>query len=347
MNYLKRLLLFFVLLILVGGAVYLFKQPSYTISTDGTLYVVNKGSKSITIFDLSEGKQLKELSLEEEPHEATVVTNPTRLVVTNYGSPEDAGKSITVIDAADNSIEKTIGLGESLRPHGIITMPGENLVGVVTDIGNQLSVVNINTGVLEKQISTQQDFSHLLVHHPVKPLVYVTNINSGTVSVINLALDSVVAIIPTSKRAEGIDITPDGAEIWVSNIEENSISVITTKTNEITARLDTGLQPLRLKFSKDGEQALVSNASDGTVSVYDTKSKKEIATITMPGKKNILDKLMYGTPRPVGILLHPNGKYAFVSNYAAGRVEVLDMNTFTLVSSIKVGEMPDDLVFIE
>ena len=347
MKYIKQILFTFVLLFLVVGVMYFIKQPSYTISTDGTLYVVSKGSKSITIFDLSEGKQLKELSLEEEPHEATVVTNPTRLAVTNYGSPENAGKSITVIDAADNSIEKTIGLGESLRPHGIITMPGENSVGVVTDIGNQLSVVDINTGVLEKQISTQQDFSHLLVHHPKKPLVYVTNINSGSVSAINVELDSVVNIIPSSARAEGIDITADGKELWVTNIDENTISVIDTENYKITDRLDTGKQPLRLKFSTDGKHALVSNASDGTVSVYDTKSKKEIATIRIPGKKNILDKLIYGTPRPVGILLHPNGKYAFVSNYAAGRVEVLDMNTFTLVSSIKVGEMPDGLVFIE
>lgn len=334
------------ILALLLGSFYLIKQPSYSIQTDGVLYVVNKGSKSITIFDLFEGTEVKELQLEIEPHEATVVSNPNRIVVTNYGSPDSAAKSITVIDAETNTVEKTISLGDSERPHGIITMPQENTVGVVTDVGNHLSVVNIATNMVEKQIGTEQDFSHLLVHHPVKPLVYVSNINSGSVSVINVHLNEVIMVIPCSDRAEGIAITPDGSELWVTNIDDNFISIIDTETYETTSRLDTGNQPLRIKFSMDGRQCLVSNAADGTISIYDTETKKHIANVQIPGKKNIFEKVLYSIPRPVGILMHPNGKYAFVSNYSAGRVEVLDMNSFTLVSSIKVGEMPDGLALI-
>lgn len=347
MKKLKLVIILFSLLLMARGVVYVIKQPTYSIQTEGTLYVVNKGSKSITIFDLFEGTVVKELQLAIEPHEATLVSNPNRIVVTNYGSPDDAAKSITVINGDTNTKEKTIPLGESERPHGIITMPQENTVAVVTDVGNHLSVVNIATGRVEKQISTQQDFSHLLVHHPTKPLVYVSNINSGSVSVINVETDEVVLVIPCSDRAEGIDISPDGAELWVTNIDDNSISVIDTETYETTSQLETGNQPLRLQFSIDGKQCLVSNASDGTISVYDTKTKKLISNVQIPGKKNLIEKVIYGTPRPVGMLMHPNGKYAFVSNYAAGRVEVLDMKTFTLVSSIQVGSMPDGLAFIQ
>lgn len=336
----------FGLIFLSGVAFYYIKQPSYTIKTDGILYVVNKASSSITIFDLFEGKQIKELFVEIEPHEATTLTNPKRVIVTNYGTPDIEGKSITVINAKTNTIEKTIALGESFMPHGIIALPQPNKVGVVTDIGNDLSVVNVATGVVEKQIATQQDFSHLLVHHPFKPLIYVTNINSGSVSVIDVEQDKVIKIIPCSKRAEGIDITPDGSELWVTNIKENFISVINTETYKTTARIDTGKEPLRLKFSNDGKQCLVSNAGDGTVSVYNAKTKKQISSIRIPGKKNIIEKVLYRTPRPVGILMHPNGLYAFVSNLTAGRVEVIDMRNFTLVSSIKVGNMPDGLTMI-
>ena len=347
MKKLNLVIIFFGLILLVLGTVYFAKQPTYSIQTEGTLYVVNKGSKSITIFNLFEGTEIKELHLEIEPHEATLVSNPNRIVVTNYGSPDDAAKSITVINTDTNTKEKTIALGESERPHGIITMPQENTVGVVTDVGNHLSVVNIATDRVEKQIGTQQDFSHLLVHHPTKPLVYVSNINSGSVSVINVEMNEVVLVIQCSDRAEGIDITPDGSELWVTNIDDHSISVIDTETYETTNRLDTGNQPLRLQFSMDGKQCLVSNASDGTISIYDTETKKQIANVHIPGKKNLFEKVIYHTPRPVGILMHPNGKYAFVSNYSAGRVEVLDMSTFTLVSSINVGSMPDGLAFIK
>jgi len=346
MKKLKLLFLLIGLLISVAIAIYFINQPSYTIKTEGTLYVVNKGSKSMTIFDLFQGKQIKELPLNIEPHEATLVTNPNKIIVTNYGSTEVAGKSITVIDATTNTITKKIELGESLRPHGIITLPEPNKVAVVTDIGNHLSIVNIETGIVENQIATEQDFSHLLVHHPIKPIIYVTNINSGSVSVIDRELGKVIRIIPCSARAEGIDISPDGSEIWVTNIEDNFITVINTETYETTNKIDSGKQPLRLKFSKDGKHCLVSNAADGTITVYNTQTKKQITNILIPGRKNIIEKLIYRTPRPVGILMHPNGKYAFVSNYSAGRVEVIDMHYFKIVSSIKVGTMPDGLAFL-
>jgi len=186
----------------------------------------------------------------------------------------------------------------------------------------------------------------LLVQHPHKPLIYVTNINSGSVSVIDTELNEVIKIIPCSKSVEGIDITPDGSKIWVTNIKENFISVINTETYKITDHIQTGREPLRLKFSNDGKFCLVSNSSDGTVSVYDTKTKKQIKTIRIPGKKNIFEKIIYKTPRPVGILMHTNGLYAFVSNLTAGRVEVIDMRDFNIVSSISAGKMPDGLTLI-
>lgn len=328
------------------GVVYYMEQPTYSIKTEGVLYIVNKLSKSITIFDLSKGEKIKELSFEIEPHEVTVLSNPNRVVVTNHGSPEVGEKSVTVIDASTNTIKETIALGESLRPHGIITLPQPNKVGVVTDTGNHLSVVNVETGVVEKQIATQQKMSHLLVHHPNKPLVYVANINSGSVSVIDLELNKVVKIISCSKRTEGIDITPDGSEIWVTNIKEDFISVIDTETYKITDRIDTGKEPLRLKFSIDGKYCLVSNSSEGTISVYSSKIKKQISKITIPGGKNIVEKFIYRTPRPIGILMHPNGQYAFVSNFTAARVEVIDMHSFEMVSSINSGKMPDGLALV-
>jgi len=335
-----------ILVCIIFGVFYMVKQPAYTLKTSGTLYVVNKASQSITIFDLFEGRQIKELALPEEPHEATTLTNPGRVVVTNYGSAAAKGKSITVINAATNTIENTIALDESQMPHGIIALPESNEVAVVTDIGNDLSIVNIDTGKLESQIPTQQDFSHLLVKHPGKPLIYVSNINSGSVSVIDIQLNKVLAIILCSNKAEGIAITPDGTELWVTNIQENFISVINTENYEVTNQIETGKEPLRLKFSNDGTHCLVSNSSDGTVSVFNTKTKELIKNIIIPGKKNFLDKLLYRTPRPVGILMHPNGLYAFVSNITAGRVEVIDLRNFNIVSSIKVGEMPDGLTLI-
>ena len=143
----------FLLLTLVISII-LARRPSYTIQTNGKLYIVNKLSSSITVFDLFKGKELVEFPLEIEPHEATTLPGQNKIVVTNYGRPNVDGKSITVINTTTNEIIKTIDLEGSLKPHGIISFPKSNKIGVVTDIGNDLLVVDVELGVVEKKIPT-------------------------------------------------------------------------------------------------------------------------------------------------------------------------------------------------
>jgi len=333
--------------LLSGITILVVRRPSYTIQTSGKLYIVNKLSKSITVFDLFQGNTIKEFMMDIEPHEATTLTNQNKVIVTNYGAPNVVGKSISVINTKTNKIEKTIALEESLRPHGIISFPESNQVGVVTDVGNDLLVVNVEKGIVEKKIPTQQIVSHLLVLHPNKPLAFVTNINSGSVSVIDLEINQVIKIIPCGLGTEGIDITPDGSEIWVTNNKDETISIVNTNSYQITDTLTTGKESLRLKFSIDGKYCMVPNSSDGTISVYDQHSKKQIKTIKIPGKTSLLERALYHTPRPVGILMHPNGLYAFVANSNADRIEVIDMKTFTIVSTIGTGRIPDGLAFVD
>jgi len=336
-----------ILLVIFVISIFVIRRPSYTIQTNGKLYIVNKLSKSITVFDLFQGKELIEFPMSVEPHEATTLPSQSKVIVTNYGTPDEIGKSISVINTKSNKVEKRIDLKESLAPHGIVTFPNSNKVGVVTDLGNDLLMVDTETGIIEKKIRTQQVLSHLLVLHPNKPMAYVTNINSSSVSVIDLNLDKVIKIIPCGLGTEGIDITPDGSEIWVTNNKENTISVINTNTNEITNTIRNGKESLRLKFSIDGKHCLATNASDGTISVYNQYSKKQIKTIKIRGKTNLVERALYHTPRPVGLLIHPNGLYAFVANSNADRIEVIDMKTLTIVSTIGTGRVPDGMTFVE
>jgi YVTN family beta-propeller protein len=340
-------LLSFFCLIAVETVIFVARRPSYTIKTNGKLFIVNKLSSTIMVFDLFQGKKLAEIPIEIEPHEPTTLTNQNKVVVTNYGTPSILGKSITVINTKTNKVERTINLEGSIAPHGIVAFPSSNKVGVVTDLGNNLLVVNTETGIVEKNIPTQQIVSHLLVLDPKKPLAYVTNINSGSVSVIDLDLNKVIKIIPCGLKTEGIDITPDGSEIWVTNNKENTISVISTATFQITKTLVTGKESLRLKFTIDGKRCLVTNSSDGTISVYDQQTKKQIKTIQLHGKTSLLERILYHTPRPVGILMHPNGLYAFVANSNANKIEVIDLRTLTVVSNIGTDKIPDGMAFVK
>ena len=187
----------------------------------------------------------------------------------------------------------------------------------------------------------------MLVMHPNKPLAYVTNRSSGTVSVIDYEQRKVIKTIKSGYGAEGIDITPDGEEIWVTNTLENTISVIDTRTNTIDDTLNAGKEAYRIKFTLDGKYCIVTNAQDGTVFIFDRFTKHKIKSIMLPGKSSFIQRVLYHTPRPVGIFMHPNQKYAFIANSTADKVEVLDLQSFEIISNISTGRVPDGIAITD
>jgi YVTN family beta-propeller protein len=336
---------FVVLFVLLRLAVFVVRLPSYTIQTSGKLYIVSKVSRDVQVFDLFTGKEIAEIPIDMLSHEAVTTIDKNSVVLTNYGSTN--GNTIKVVNTKTNELEKSVELHKNIRANGIAAYPEPNKVAVIDYVLNTLFVLNIETDSIEKQIQTKQNKSHLVVIHPQKLIAYVTNINSGSISVIDLNKNKVIKIINCGIGRKGIDITPDGSEIWVSNTKEDSIKIINTDSFEIVDILKTGDEPLKLKFSIDGKYCLVTNALEGTVSVYNQQSKKKIKTIYFHGKTTIAERILYHTPRPVNILIHPNGLYAFISNSNANKVEVIDMKTFKVVSTIGTGDVPDALAFVE
>ncbi len=346
-NLVKKLAIFLLFTgVLFVSILFLLRQPRYTIETDGELYIVNKLSSTITVFDLKQGKEVAKLPMKIRPHELTAVSSLHKIVVSNYGSDDNIGSEVTIIDSDNHSIDKTIELQNSERPQGVITFPSMQTVGVATNLGNDLLVLDVESGSVKRKIPTHQAMSHLLVHHPSLPIVYITNAKSNSLSIIDYNNGEIVKTLSCGQGTEGIAITPDGKEIWLACKLDNTINVLDTQTQEIIHSFSTQEEPLRLSFSIDGKYCLVTNGMAGTVSVFDQKSKECIKIIYLSGKQSVLQRLLYHTPRPVGILVHPNGKYAFVSNSNADKVEVIDMKTFNVVSTIGTDRVPDGLALM-
>jgi YVTN family beta-propeller protein len=322
------------------------RKASYSVQTSGKLYIVNKLANSVSVFDLSKGKEAALIPIEISPYEVTSDSYFSNVIVSNYGTDNQMGHSISIINPTSNTIEKIIDLPGSKQPHGIVQLPNTDKIVLVTNKDNHLLVINLKTGVIEKKIPTLQAMSHLLVLHPSLPIAYVTNVKSASVSVIDLVTDEVVKIISLGNEPRGVDITRDGKELWVTNSKEHYISIIDTETFKTIKTLETGKEPLRLKFTVDGKYALVTNATAGSITVYDSSLKKLIKTIQLRGKKGLLQRTLYHTPRPIGLSMHPNGKYAFVANSNAYKIEVIDLQTLSVVSTIGTEKGPYSLVVI-
>ncbi len=317
----------------------------------GTLVVLNKAEASASLLDCATGRQIKRLPTGTGPHEVAVSPDGATAVVADYGTRQQPGHTLTVIDLARQEVRRTIDLKEHHRPHGIQFLPDGKRVVVTAEQEQFILVVEIDTGTIEHAIPTGQRVSHMLAITPDAKRVFVANIGSGNVSVINLDSAAAIATIPTGRGAEGIDISPDGREVWVGNRDQDTLSVIDTATLKVVATLPCASFPIRVKFMPDGGHVLVSNARSGDVSVFDAAQRKEIRRIGMgetaaDDRAGRLFRDRFGkSPVPVGILIDPGGGLAFIANTNADVVSVINLADWTIVRRLTAGREPDGLAY--
>lgn len=309
---------------------------------DGLLVVLNKSDHNAALVDPETYEVLATLPTGRGPHEAATSPDGATAYVADYGAyavfqasgPRDfaPGNTITVLDLKGRSVKATFDLGTYTQPHGVwASRDGESL-WVTTEGARSVLELDAASGEILRHWKTGQEVSHMVVPTPDEKKLYVANIRSGSVTVINRETD-IVKSIRTGAGAEGIDVTPDGGEVWVTNRGANTISVISTRSDSVLATFESGGRfPIRLKFTPDGAQAWVSNAQSNRVAVFDTKTRQ------------LLDTIEVGEV-PVGILMTPDGSRAFVANTNANQVTVIDVAARKVLRSFTTGTEPDGMAW--
>lgn len=317
------------------------------ISFSQNLVILNKSENTATFFDTENNKLLGQLPTGEAPHEVAVSPDRKFAVVTNYGTRENPGNSISIYNLEKLTLDKTINLGDYKRPHGVAWLDEAKVI-ITTEANKSIIIVNVKTGEIVGKVKTDQEISHMLVLSPDKTKCFVANIGSGSVSVIDLIEMKLIKNIQTGKGSEGIDITPDGQEIWVTNREEDSIAVIDAKTLKVKKKIKVEGFPIRVKISNDGKLAIISCARSGDVAVVDVENKNMIKRIKTAGKSEIEKKgRLFGSafgdsPVPIGIALG-NKNLIYVANSNADIVSIIDLESGGIIKTIKTGKEPDGI----
>lgn len=315
----------------------------------GTLLVLNKSDNTVSLIDLATKQTVATIPTGVGPHEVAVSPNGKLAVIANYGA-QTPGNSLTVIDIPAKKFLKTIDLGEYRRPHGIVWLHSSEVA--ITAEGNKaLLVVDVNTGRVSSAVTTDQNVSHMVVVSPKHARAFVANIGSGSVTVIDLKNNKRIIDVQTGAGAEGIDISPDEKEVWVTNRAANTVSVIDTSSLKVVAALESKDFPIRVKFTPDGKHVLVSNARSGDVAIFDASTRKEIKRISMQVKASeasgtggrIFGNQFGQSPVPVGILVAPGLRHAFVANTNADIVTIIDLKTWEIAGRLTAGKEPDGL----
>ncbi|HZW09073.1 MAG TPA: YncE family protein [Phycisphaerales bacterium] len=305
----------------------------------GRLLVLNKADDTAQ-FIAQPGGESVTLPTGRGPHEAAVSPDGRLAVAANYENP--AAPTLTVYNADASEVVRTIDLGESKAPHGLAFVPGDGpdagLLAITCEGSKHLVLINIESGEVAARIGTGANGSHMVAITPDGARAFVANIPDGTVSAIDLAARTLLKVVPTGPGAEGIDVTPDGREVWVAN-RSHSVSVIDAASLDVLETIECPGFPIRCKVTPDGARVLVSCAQAGELAVFDRKARDETARVRiLQGDSSELG--------PIGILITPGGGHAFVANSGHDEVVLVDLAALTVVRRIETGDTPDGLAWI-
>jgi YVTN family beta-propeller protein len=304
----------------------------------GLLLVVNKGDRTLGIYDPNTGKPIHTVALEEVTgHEVGADPNGKLAFVpifgnSGVGSPGTDGRLIRVIDVAQGKTVHTIDLGKGLRPHEAIFGPKNGLLYVTTEIANAVTVIDPKLFKVLYTIPTGQEHSHMLAISSDGRRGFTANVGPGTVSVLDLEEKKLLEVIPIGGPAQRISLSKDDKYAFTSDQRRPRLAVVSTSENKVAKYVELPGTGYGTAPTEDGKHLLVAIPGARKVAIVDLEKWAVTRTIDVPAA-------------PQEILVRPGGGEAFVSCDSSGKVAVLDLNNWTMARVIDAGAGADGLAW--
>lgn len=184
-------------------------------------------------------------------------------------------------------------------------------------------------------------------------LVYVTNEDAGTISVISTATQTSIDEIEVGTRPRGVEVSRDGSLVYVAlsgspkcpptmpdeeceklvaDKTRDGIAVIDARSRSIVDVLPGGSDPEEFDVDAAGTRLYVSNEDADQLSIVDLRGG-EVLEVVDVGRE------------PEGVRLRPDGRIVYVTSESDHAVTVVDALAGRVLGSISVGWRPRDSIF--
>jgi DNA-binding beta-propeller fold protein YncE len=313
-----------------------------------TLLVVRKSDAAVDLIDPGSGARLASVSLGYAPHEVSVSPDGRLAAITNYGSREQPGSTLSIVDLEQPRELRRIDLAPHTRPHGVAWFAPDR-IAVTTEGSKHLLIVEPASGRIVSAIATDQDVSHMVAVAAGGQRAYVTNIGSGTTTALDLAAGRKLTDLATGAGSEALALTPDGRELWVAARAAGELAIVNTDKLEVTARLPLPGIPIRIAITPDGRTALVTCAGTAEIVAFDVatrseRARREVDVPRAPGAdQRPLARLAPDSVLPIGLLVSGDGASAFIAATMGDAVVQFATGSLEPLRTIDVGGEPDGL----
>jgi YVTN family beta-propeller protein len=339
------------------------------------LLVLEKSDNSLAIVDPANLQIVARIPAGPDPHEIVASADGKLAYISNYGGPDSALSTISVIDLASRKALSPINLGTLRSAHGLVFAGGKLYFTAETNkvVGRYDPVAQSVDWVL----GTGQDRTHMVAVSGSLDRIVTSNVSSGTISVIEQVSPPTGGFGPPSGSngppasappaggpppvmgtplsglrktwrvtnvaaghgVEGFDVSPDGNEIWAANAQDATVTIIDTASKRVTQTLPISLRGAnRLKFTPDGRRVLIAGGGGGAAG--DSLIVMDAAT-----RKEVKQLNLGGGA--AGIVIVPDGSRAYVAVSGKDKVAVVDLKNLEVTGYVSTGKQPDGLAWVQ
>lgn len=306
--------------------------------------------------------------------ETTTVAPAPRPVTGSVWVADEGANSLSVVDAATNSVVMTItGLG---APHNVQVGPGGSIV-YATSAADVVVAIDPLTYRVTASAPAGPHPAHVIEAPNAK--VYVTNAADGTVSVYRAGGLLPAGRITLGGMPHGLRAAAGGSVIVVANMTAGALDLIDPVTDRPMARVAVGKSPVQVAVSADGRYAYTgisepprivkvdlmqrtvvgtARIADSPVQLYLTPDEATVLSADQgsrdaPGHTlSIIDTTTMKVRAtvdtgsgPHGVVIDPSGARAWVTNSYDGTISAVDIADATLSATVPVGAGPNGISY--
>jgi len=282
-----------------------------------TAVVLDSDDDALSVIDSTTYKEVSRTHIGRGPHHLVQTPDGRTLVIAMSGSNE-----LVLIDRVTGIETKRIAASD---PYQIGFSPdGKWLVAASLRL-DRIDIYDGKTYQLVHRLPASTMPSHIAYSRD-SSTVFVTLQGTGSVVSIDLVSGKVNWTKPVGPTPAGI-VTRPGGTLLVGVMGSNYVAEMDPASGDVTRKITTGNGAHNFLAAPDGKTLYVTNRVAGTISALDADTLAIRSTIQAPGG-------------PDDMAMSPNGQELWVTGRWRAWVDVIELASGSLKTSVPVGRSP-------
>lgn len=311
----------------------------------GTIVVSNMNDNTATMLDARTLATLATVPTGRGPHEVAISHDGRWALVSNYGTREAPGNTITVIDVDTRAVARTIELSDTRRPHGMVFLPGDSVVAVTAEMNRAVLLVDFRTGKTLRSLPTNGRAPHIVGSSRDGRRLVAGNIGDGAIAVVSPLAADTTRTIKVGRQPEGVAITPDGARAWAGSNQDSIVVVVDLNRGQPIDTIRGFGLPYRTAISPDGKTTVVTDPVKAVIRAFDEPTRRQRWALSIPADSLVPTAEVKGSASPEGVTISRDSRWAYVTLQGRNRVIAIDLERGTIAAWGVTGVWSDGIGF--